>query len=357
MPLKPAIGESMKAVAHHQQLKAPPSSLNGIEPIGIIDLTAELADDSLDDVRGARHSRMIEVGKEKGHLVLEGEDLSLQPTISQGLSSSLPDPKPKAKLLFGVDVKEPGSQPQEDLDASTRTFVQIAEIMLEVLLPMAHAELQGKAREKLPAGAKEPRIAIDDKASERIADFVSEGVKHRLPVFRGFDRCETRQRDILRGGIGTEQKRVAVAFNVDGFPIKQQIAAPTGLEFLSDLHEAFAVLSQGIDPLEDSVGAHMEFAAHSAVGSFPIEVKMSGARDEARLVPDTLWGSLSLCDKRCFTVMAPPALNLARPQPIRCRVVSEIGCVSLGRKSTAGWTSFFSSSCPPMVRLTHHRSE
>lgn len=344
MPLKPAIGEPMKAVAHHQQLKVPPSCLNGIEPIGIIDLAAELADDPLDNVRGARHSRMIEVGKEKGHLVLEGEDLSLQPTVSQGLSSSLPDSKPEAKLLFGVDVKEPGGQPQEGLDASTRSLVEIAEVMLEVLLPMAHAELQGKAREKLPTGTEECRISVDDKALKGIAHFLGEASEHRLPVFQSFIGSETCQGDVLGSGISAEQERVAVAFNVDGFPIEQQIAAPARSKFLGDLNETLAVFSEGIDPLKDPIGAHMKVPSHSAVGSLSIEVKMSGARDEAGLVPDMLWASLSLCDKRCFAVMAPPAPNLARPQPICRRVVDKVGCMSLGRKSTARWTSFFSSS-------------
>jgi hypothetical protein len=51
---KPAISEPLKAVAHYQQLKAPPSVLDRIEPLGIIDLAAELADYSLDNVRGPR---------------------------------------------------------------------------------------------------------------------------------------------------------------------------------------------------------------------------------------------------------------------------------------------------------------
>jgi hypothetical protein len=84
---KPAISEALKAVAHYQQLKAPPSVPDRIEPLGIIDLATELADYSLDNVRGPRHCQMIDVSKEKGHLVPAWEALSLQPTILQGLSA------------------------------------------------------------------------------------------------------------------------------------------------------------------------------------------------------------------------------------------------------------------------------
>ena len=99
MTFKPAIRKPMKAVAHNQQLKAPPSCFCRVEAIRIIDLSAELADDPLDDVGGARHPWMVKVGKEEIHLVLKGEDLPLQPAALKSLSLLLPDPKPEAKLF------------------------------------------------------------------------------------------------------------------------------------------------------------------------------------------------------------------------------------------------------------------
>jgi len=110
MSFKPAISKPMKAVSHDQQLKTPPGSLNGIEAVGIIDLSAELTDDSLNDVGGARHRRMIEVGKEISHLLLKGEDLPLQPRGLERLPPVLPDFEPQAELFMGVDIEELGGQ-------------------------------------------------------------------------------------------------------------------------------------------------------------------------------------------------------------------------------------------------------
>lgn len=315
MAFNAAIGEPMKAISHHQQLKTPPRRLHGIEAIGIVDLAAKLADDPLNDVGGPRHPRMSEVSKEKRHLVLECEDLSLQPTVSQGLSSSLPDPKPEGKLLFGVDVKEPGSQPQEALDASTRAFVEVAEVMLEILLPMADADLEGEPRKDFSAGTEERWISIHNEALKGITDVVSKREQEGLPVLGGFVWGEASQGDIVRGGIGTEEKRVAIAFNVDGLSIKQEVTAPARVELLSDLDKAFAVLSQSIDPLKDSVGSDMEFSAHSTVRSFPVEVEMSGAQDEA-WSHGSCPGSLTRSRKGPSALVAPPAPNLACPQPL-----------------------------------------
>ena len=99
MAFEPAVCEPMKAVSHNQQLKAPPSSLSGIEAVSVIDLATELTDDPLDNVGGARHPWMVKVGKEEIHLVLKGEDLPLQPAALKSLSLLLPDPKPEAKLF------------------------------------------------------------------------------------------------------------------------------------------------------------------------------------------------------------------------------------------------------------------
>ena len=106
MSFKSAVRKPMKAVSHDQQPKAAPGSLNGIEAIGVIDLSAELTDDSLNDVGGARHGRMIEVGKEKGHLLLKGEHFLLEPTGVESLPAVLPALKPEAELLMGVDIEE-----------------------------------------------------------------------------------------------------------------------------------------------------------------------------------------------------------------------------------------------------------
>lgn len=118
MSFKPAISKPMKAVSHDQQLKTPPGSLNGIEAIGVINLAAELTDDPLDDVVGARHCRMIKVGEEKRHLLLQGEDLPLKPRVAESLPPVLPDFKPEAELLVGVDIEEVAGQLQEGLDSS-----------------------------------------------------------------------------------------------------------------------------------------------------------------------------------------------------------------------------------------------
>lgn len=351
MTFQPAVREPMKAVAHNQQLDAPPSCLGGLKAIGVINLAAELADDPLDDVRGPRHPWMIEVSKEEWHLILERQDLPLQPAVLKGLPPFLPHLKPEAELLFRGDIEQPGGQLQEALNSSARALVEIAEVVLEILLPVADTDLQGKPGKDLSAGAKECRISIHNEALKGIADFVSEREQQGLPVLRGFLWGEVSHGNIVRGGVGTEEKRVAVAFNVDGLSIEQQVTAPARLEFLSNLNEALAVLSQSIDPLKDAVGANMKVPSHGAVGSFPIEVEMSGAQDEAQFTSGVSLASFTLRRKGPLTVMTPPALNLARPQPADCFAVDDIDAVPLGAEPTTSWAPFFSPSSPPMVCL------
>lgn len=206
MTFKPTVGKPMKTVAHNQQLKTSPSRLRGLKAVGIIDLAAELADDPLNDVGSAWHSRMIKVGKEEIHLVLKREDLPLQPTVLESLSLLLPDLKPEVELLFGGDVKELRGQVHEALDSSTRSLVEVAEVVVEKLFHVAHAELQGDTREQFLASTPKPSIPINDKPFEGVGEFACEALKQGLPVLRGFDGCQTGQGEILSNGIGAEEQ-------------------------------------------------------------------------------------------------------------------------------------------------------
>lgn len=298
---------------------------------------------------------MIQMGKEKGYLVLKGKDLPFQPAVLKASPLALPDLKPEADLFFGADIEDFGDKFHEGLNASLRSLVEIAEVVVKELLHMAHAELKRDTGEDLLAGAPHSPIPVNNQASEGVTDFVLKASKHGLPGHCPLVRGEASHGDILSSGISTEQQRVVLALNKDGFPVEQEVAIPRRLKLLGHLEEALTVLSQGIHPLKDEVRAHMEIPPHSPIGGFPIEVETSGTQDEARFIVNTLWGFLPLCFKRHFAVVTPPTSNLARPQPVSCLVVNDIGRVSLGRESTARWAPFFSSSLPPMVCLTHHR--
>ncbi len=205
---------------------------------------------------------------------------------------------------------------------------------------MTDAELQGKTREKLAAGAPKSPIPIDNNAFEGIADFVCKGSEHSFPGLRGFFGGKASQRDILGSGVGTEQERMMLAFNVDRFAVEQQIAIPGRLKFLGDLPEALAGFSQAIDPLKDPVGTDMEFSAHSTVGGLPIEVEMSGAQDE--VIEDLI----STLAKSSLARLAPPTPNLARPQPLGRSNLESVETIPLcGQGMTVGAT-FFSSWSP-----------
>jgi len=148
---------------------------------------------------------MIEVGEEEIHLVLKREDLALQPTVLEGPSLGLPDLKPEGELLFGVEVKEPGGQIDEVLDSSTRSLVEVAEVVVEKLFHVAYAELQGDTREQFLASTPKSPISINDKAFEGVGEFASEALKQGLVVLRGFGGCQTGQGEILSDGIGAEE--------------------------------------------------------------------------------------------------------------------------------------------------------
>lgn len=213
---------------------------------------------------------------------------------------------------------------------------------------MTDTELQGETREEPLASTPKSPIPIDDEAFEGIADLFCDGFEHRLPGLGGFFRGKAGHGDVLGSGVSTEQKRMMFAFNVDRFAVKQEIAAPRRLKFLGDLHKALGVFSQGIDPLKEPVGTHVEFTPHRSVGGLPIEVQMSGAQDEARFIPHMARGCLVRCGECLLTVMTPPSLNLACAQPLSGSRLDEVGSMSLGMKSTTCWATFFSSLSPPM---------
>ena len=225
-----------------------------------------------------------------------------------------PDPKPEVPLGLGFDIEQPKSQSLESLDSFTRSLVEIAEVVVEKLPHVAHAELQGDSGEDLLAGAPQPPVPINNNAFKGITDFISEALKHRLPVLRSVAGGEAGDGNILSSGISAEQQGVVLALDEDDLPIEQQVAIPRGLKLLCHLDEAFTVLSHGIDLLKDSVGADMQLTAHGSVGGFPIKVQMSGMQDEA-------WGhsfrfrSLTGGRERTLALITPPASNLACPQP------------------------------------------
>lgn len=349
MPFEATVGEPMKAIAHNEQLEAPPGCLGGVEAVGIVDLPTELADDPLDDVGSPRHPWMIEVGEEKFHLVLEGEDLPLQPTVPESSPSSFPNSKPEAEVLLGGGVEEPGGQGEEGVNSPTRASVEVAEVVMEVALRVADAELQGKTGTELPAGAPQTWVPVQDESCKGIAHVPGDTLEQGLPECRRLHRSKAGQRDILRGGIGAEKNRPSFSPDIDGFAVEQEVAPPGGLKFLGNLHKALTVLSQGIDPLEDPVGAHVEFSSHSAVGGLSVEVEMRGPQAEAGFISVVPRCSLALGREGPLTVITPPAPNLAYPPPRSCPAADPIGGVSLGAQPSAFWTPFFSPSSPPMV--------
>lgn len=316
MSFKATVCERMESVAHNQQFEAPPSSLSGIEAIGVIDLAAKLADNSLDDVGGARHPWMIQMGKEKRYLVLEGKDLPLQPAVLKASPLFLPDLKPEADLFFGSDIEDSGDKLHEGLNSSTRSRVEIAEVIVEELLHMAHAELERDTGKDLLAGTPHSPIPVNNQAFEGVTDLVLKASKHGLPGQGPLVSDKASQGDILSGGISTEQQRVVLALNEDGFPIEQEVATPRRLKLLGHLDEALTIKAQGIGPLKSVVGAHMQLSSHSSVGGFPIEVEMSGAQDEARC--HRCSRSITGSRKGTPALMTPPAANLACPQPLSC---------------------------------------
>jgi hypothetical protein len=268
---------------------------------------------------------MIEVSEEIRELVLKGEDFLLQPTVLEGLPSLLPDLKPEVPLGLGLNIEQPRGQSLESFDSFTRSLVQVAEVVVEKLPHVAHTELQRDSGEELLAGTPKPPIPINDKSFKGITDLVSEALKHRLPVVRFLAGSEAGDGDVLSGGISAEQQRVVLTFNEDDFPIEQEIATPGRLKLVGDLDEAFAVRAQGIDPLKNVIGAHVQFTPHSSVGGFSIEVQMSGAQDETTgegLFPMRLTESF-------LTVLAPPTSKPARPQPLRRADFDTVKAVSL----------------------------
>ena len=349
MSVKATVCEPMKAVAHNQQLDASPSCLSGLKAVGVINLATKLADDPLNDVRSARHPWMVEVSEEKRELVLEGEDFLFQSTVLKGLPSLLPDLKPEVPLGLGFDIEQPRGQSLESFHSFTRSLVEIAEVVVKKLPHVAHTELQRDSGEELLAGTPKPPIPINDKSFKGITDFVSEALKHRLPVVRFLAGSEASDGDVLSGSISAEQQRVVLTLDEDSFSIEQEVATPRGFELLCHLDEGFRVFSQGIDPLKDAVGTHMQLTAHGSVGGFPIEIEMSGAQDEAPFITGVSLRLLALLRERLLTVMAPPTPNLACPQPGSCLAADHIGSVSLGTETSALRTPFFSSSLPPMV--------
>ncbi len=200
---------------------------------------------------------------------------------------------------------------------------------MQEFLSVTDTELQGKTREEPLASTPKSPIPIDDEAFEGIADLFCDGFEHSLPGLGGFFRGKAGHRDVLGSGVSTEQQRMMLAFNVDRFAVKQEIAAPRRLKFLGDLHKALGVFSQGIDPLKEPVGTHVEFTPHGSVGGLPIEVQMSGAPD------DDVWHSFGFCSltgirKGTAAVITPPTPNLACPQPLTCTDGNMIGGVALG---------------------------
>lgn len=314
MSLQSTICKPMKTIPHDQQPQASPSRTGVVKPIGVINLATKLANDPLDDVGSTRHPWMVEMSEEKRELVLEGEDFLFQSTVLEGLPSLLPDLKPEVALGLGLDIEQPRGQSLESFDSFTRSLVQVAEVVVEKLPHVAHTELQGDSGEELLAGTPKPPIPINDNSLNGIADLVSETFKHRLPAVRFLAGSEAGDGDVLSGGISAEQQRVVLTLDEDSFSIEQEVATPRGFELLCHLDEAFRVFSQGIDPLKDAVGTHMQLTGHGSVGGFPIKVEMSGTRDEA-------WGhsfrfrSLTGGRERTLALITPPASNLACLQP------------------------------------------
>ena len=322
---KATVCEPMKTVAHNQQLDAPPSCLGGLKAVGVINLATKLADDPLNDVRSARHPWMVEVSEEKRQLVLKREDLLLQPTVLEGLPPLFPDPKPEVPLGLGFDIEQPRGQSLESFHSFTRSLVEVAEVVVKKLAHVTHTELQRDSREEFLAGTPKPPIPINDNSFKGITDFVSEALKHKLPVVRFLAGSEAGEGDVLSGGISAEQQGVVLAPNEDDLPIKQEVATPRGLKFLGHLEESFAALSQHIDPLKDAVGTDMQLTAHGSVGGFPVKVQMSGAQDET---PG--WGLFPTGLTESFlTVLAPPTSQPARPQPLGCADFDTVKAISL----------------------------
>ena len=100
---------------------------------------------------------------------------------------------------------------------------------------VADTELQGDAGKDLLTGAPETPVSIDDKASDRVADLVPEDFKHGLSVLSSLARGKAGNGDVLSGSICSDQKRIMIALNEDGFPIEQEIATPGRLELLGHL--------------------------------------------------------------------------------------------------------------------------
>ena len=325
MSLEPAICEPMKTITHNQQPQASPSRSGVVKPIGVINLATELANDPLNDVGSARHLRMIEMGEKKRELVLEGEDFLFQSTVLESLPSLLPDLKPEGPLGLGFDIEQPRGQSLESFHSVTRSLVEVAEVVVKKLPHVTHTELQRDSREELLAGTPKAPIPINDKSFKGITDFVSEALKHRLPVVRFLAGSEAGDGDVLGGGISAEQQRVVLALDEDSLSIEQEVATPRGFKLLGHLDEGFRVFSQGIDPLKDAVGTDNQLTAHGSVGGFPIKVQMSGAQDETPgrgLFPTGLTESF-------LTVLAPPTSQPARPQPLGCADFDAVKAISL----------------------------
>ena len=314
MSLEPTICEPMKTITHDQQSQASPSRTGVVKPIGVINLATKLANDPLDDVGSARHPWMIEMSEKKRELVLQGKAFLFQSTVLESLPSLLPDLKPEVPLGLGFDIEQPKGQSLESFDSFTRSLVEVAEVVMEKLPHVAHTELQRDSGEEPLAGTPKAPIPVNDKSFKGITDFVSEALKHGLPVVRFLAGSEAGDGDVLGGGISAEQQRVVLSLNEDSLSIEQEVATPRGFNLLCHLDEGFRVFSQGIDPLKEAVGTDMQLTAHGSVGSFSIKVQMSGTQDEA-------WGhsfrfrSVTRGRERTLALITPPASNLACPQP------------------------------------------
>ena len=320
----------MEAIAHDQELEHPPSRSDGLEAIGIIDLTRELTNDALDDVAGPGHSGMSEVHPEVWEFSLEVPHGLSQSVVEESRALSLPFLAQHGRVLSTAGIAQAMAEGVERLHQGSGAVVEVAQPMVQRTHHVSDAELLRECREDLVGSGPEGGVFIQDQAFHGVGQAFGE-MQDPLPSSEVLVAEEPSQRDVLGRGIRSQAEGILHPSDVDGLPIGQEIPAPMRPELGSNLGEGLALSSQGLYPGKDGVWLQAEFAAHRTVGGFGIEVTVD------RLLLEG-FAELGGVDKRLPAALTPVSLDRQRGFP------SNLESELLDRPSPTMRTLFFPST-------------
>jgi len=189
--------EKVEAIIHDQEFQRIPSSPGSFKPIGIVNLPTQLPDDSLHDVACPGHPRVIQMRPQIPKLGLKDKQDSAQPLTLKCLALSGVFLKIVLQLILVLYVKKLVSHLKKGLAVLVWNPQLVLQVVAQKALHMPHTELKRHRGIDDPAGPHQPQISINDKALDRVADGVPQGLKSGNPVLGIFSKMKASVGDVL----------------------------------------------------------------------------------------------------------------------------------------------------------------